>query len=347
MLKRLPVPLLVSALALIVLPPVLLALGLTMTSATEVVVYAIACMALNILVGHTGLVSFGHGAWFGLAAYAAALFQRNLMHDSFFGPTIAGVLIVGVLATALGFLILRRRGVYFSLLTLALSAMLYAVAFRWTELTGGENGLGGIARPRLAGYSFENTNGYYALVAVIGFAALVTLWRFHRSPLGSVLVAIRENEQRARFVGYPTNRYKLVAFVASAGLTGLAGVLLMFNNRMTSAEPISVAFSGELLAMVIIGGMRSFLGPAIGALFFVIFRDSLSRITEDWLLYFGLLFVAFVVFSPDGLVGLTERLTRRWRKHPVLEAAMANRQAGEVALPDFLKPERHARDAVL
>src|SRR3982074_2356687 len=124
MLNRLPIPLLIAALGLLVLPPVLLALGLTMTSATEVVTFALACMALNILVGHTGLVSFGHGAWFGLGAYAAALLQRNVMPDSFFGPTIAGVLIVAAVATAVGFLILRRRGVYFSLLTLALAALL-------------------------------------------------------------------------------------------------------------------------------------------------------------------------------------------------------------------------------
>ena len=145
---------------------------------------------------------------------------------------------------------------------------------------------------------------------------MLALWRFHRSPLGSVLVAIRENEQRARFIGYPTDRYKLAAFVVSAGLTGLAGMLLLFNNRMTSAEPISVAFSGELLAMVIIGGMRSFLGPALGALFFVIFRDSLSRVTENWLLYFGLLFVAFVVFSPDRAGRPVRAGHARWRRSP-------------------------------
>src|SRR5258705_6709447 len=135
MLKRPPIPLLIAALGLIALPPVLLALGLTMTSATEVVIFAVACMALNILVGYTGLVSFGHGAWFGLAAYAAALIQRNLMHDSFFGPTIAGVLIVGAVAAAFGFLILRRRGVYFSLLALARWARRVWVACRLTGRT--------------------------------------------------------------------------------------------------------------------------------------------------------------------------------------------------------------------
>ena len=335
------------AAALVALPFALEALGLGITSATEVVIFAMACMALNILVGHTGLVSFGHGAWFGLAAYAAAMAQRGAFQGSFLMPVAIGVGSVLLLSWVFGFLILRRRGVYFSLLTLALSAMLYAVAFRWTEVTGGENGLGGIVRPAVAGLSFESSAAFYALVAAIGFAALALLWRFHRSPVGTVLVAIRENEQRARFVGYPTNRYKLLAFVASAGLTGLAGALLTFNNRMTSAEPISVAFSGELLAMVIIGGMRSFLGPALGALFFVIFRDSLSRLTEDWLLYFGLTFVAFVVFSPDGLVGLYERATRRWRPKPVVDAAMASRQAGETTLPAFLAPERHVDGAIL
>jgi branched-chain amino acid transport system ATP-binding protein len=333
--------------ALVALPFALQAIGLGVTSATEVVMFAMACMALNILVGHTGLVSFGHGAWFGLAAYAAAIMQRQYFKDAFLVPLAVGLGCVLVLAWVFGFLILRRRGVYFSLLTLALSAMLYAVAFRWTDLTGGENGLGGIARPKLAGFSLENTIGFYVMVAAIGFLTLLALWRFHRSPLGSVLVAIRENEQRARFVGYPTDRYKLVAFVASATLTGLAGVLLLFNNRMTSAEPISVAFSGELLAMVIIGGMRSFLGPAIGALFFVIFRDSLSRVTEDWLLYFGVLFVAFVVFSPDGLVGLYQRATRRWQPKPVTDAAMAGRLAGEAELPASLRPEAHSERPIL
>ena len=331
-------PLIIAAIALVALPFVMMAIGLTVTSATEVVVFAIACMALNILVGHTGLVSFGHGAWFGLAAYAAGIVQRELVRGSFVIPVVAGVILVTIVAALFGALILRRRGVYFSLLTLALSAMLYTVAFRWTAVTGGEDGLGGITRPVVAGVNFDASPPYYALVAVIGFIIAVVLWRFHNSPVGSVLVAIRENEQRARFIGYPTNRYKLIAFTLSAALTGLAGCLLMFNNRMTSADPISVAFSGELLAMVVIGGMRSFLGPALGALFFVIFRDYLSSLTEDWLFVFGLLFVVFIVFSPNGLVGLYERATAPFRRQVVEDAAMAARRVGDEPLPMFLKP---------
>lgn len=330
--------LLIAAGCLVGLPFLLTSIGLGITSATEVVIFAIACMALNILVGHTGLVSFGHGAWFGLAAYAAGLLHRNLFPGDFVLPILIGLAVIALIAATFGYLILRRRGVYFSLLTLALTALLYTVAFRWSSVTGGEDGLGGITRPVAFGFSFESAANYYALVATIAFAVIFVLWRFHRSPAGHVLVAIRENEQRARFVGYATNRYKLLAFVMSATLTGLAGMLLLFNNRMTSADPISVAFSGELLAMVVIGGMRSFLGPALGALFFVIFRDYLSSVTENWLLYFGLLFVGFIIFSPSGLIGLYERVTAPLRKTVVEDAAMSSRKAGAVALPDFLKP---------
>jgi ABC-type branched-subunit amino acid transport system ATPase component/ABC-type branched-subunit amino acid transport system permease subunit len=339
--------LLIAAAALALLPSLMAALGLGVTSATEVVVFAIACMALNVLVGYTGLVSFGHGAWFGLGAYAAGILQRELLPGHFWLPLVIAVVLVAAIAAAFGALILRRRGVYFSLLTLALTAMLYTVAYRWTEVTGGEDGLGGILRPSFFGIDFEQASRFYVLVALIGFATVYALWRFHRSPVGTTLVAIRENEQRARFVGYATTLYKLAAFVVSASLTGLAGVLLLFNNRLTSGEVISVQFSGELLAMVVIGGMRSFLGPALGAFFFVIFRDNLSRVTEDWLFWFGLLFVAFIVFSPTGLVGVAERLLRPWRKVTIGAAAMAARRAGDVALPDFLKPAAHANPTVL
>jgi branched-chain amino acid transport system ATP-binding protein/branched-chain amino acid transport system permease protein len=329
-------PLLIAFVALVVLPFALFATGLTLTTATDVVVFAIACMGLNILVGHTGLVSFGHGAFFGLGAYAAALSQRHWFPGEIVIPALLAVASVALFAWLAGFLILRRRGVYFSLLTLALTAMLFAIAFRWTAVTGGESGLGDVVRPAVGVLDLRRPWIYYALVAVIGMLVAWLLWRFHRSPVGSVLVAIRENEQRARFIGYPTDRYKLIAFTVSAAITAVAGTLSVFNHRFASADPISVQFSGELLAMVVIGGMRSFLGPALGALFFILFREFLSIWTPHWLLFFGLLFVGFVVFSPTGLVGVAERLIAPFRKRIEEDAAMASRTITAAPLPKAL-----------
>jgi branched-chain amino acid transport system ATP-binding protein len=327
----------VAAIGLLVLPFALDLLGLPLKTATDVVIFAIAAMGLNILVGSTGLVSFGHGVWFGIGAFAAAILQRHYWPGGMLLPGIAALLIVGVGSAVAGLVILRRRGVYFSLLTLALTAMSFSIAYRWTELTGGESGFGGIERTPL----FEDTRRYYALVAVIALLACLALWRFLRSPIGTVLVAIRENEQRAGFIGYHTNRYKLVAFVASASLTALAGVLSTFNHRFASADPLNIAFSGELLAMVVIGGMRSFLGPALGALFYILFREFLSIYTANWLLVFGLLFVGFIVFSPNGLVGVAARLMAPFRpKAPDLDAAMSARrvEAPTPVPPEFIRP---------
>ncbi len=342
------VPLLVAAVGLLLLPFVMLLVGMTLTTATDVVIFAIACMGLNILVGHTGLVSFGHGAFFGLAGYAAALSQRHWFPGDIVVPVLFAIALVAVFAWLAGFLILRRRGVYFSLLTLALSAMLFAIAFRWTAVTGGESGLGGVVRPTVLGIDLARPWIYYALVAALALLAVYLLWRFHRSPVGHVLVAIRENEQRARFIGYPTDRYKLFAFTASAAITALAGTLAVFNHRFASAEPISVQFSGELLAMVVIGGMRSFLGPALGALFFILFREFLSIWTANWLLYFGLLFVGFIIFSPTGLVGVAERVFAPFRKREIESAAMAGREISKDApLPDALAARKAPEGPVL
>jgi len=331
------VTLIVAALTLIILPFALDFAGLPLRSSIDVVVFAIACMGLNILVGHTGLVSFGHGAWFGLAAYAAALSQRYWFPGTIAMPALFAIAFVAVSAALSGALILRRRGVYFSLLTLALTALLFAIAYRWTEFTGGESGLGGVTRATVLNVDLERDANYYWVVAAIGMAVCILLWRFHRAPVGSVLVAIRENEQRARFIGYPTNRYKLIGFVLSATVVAIAGTLSVFNHRFASAEPLAIAFSGELIAMVVIGGMRSFLGPALGALFFILFREFLSIWTPDWLFYFGLLFIGFIVFSPTGLVGVAGRLLAPFRAPAIEPAAMAGRRTAEVSpLPQAL-----------
>jgi ABC-type branched-subunit amino acid transport system ATPase component len=205
-------------------------------------------------------------------------------------------------------------------------------------LTGGENGLGGIERKAIMGLKLDDPWVFYGFVAVLALLVGTFMLRLMHSPFGKVLVAIRENEQRTRFIGYPIQRYKLVAFVISATVTGLAGGLFVLNHRIASAEMLSVQFSGELLAMVLIGGMRSFAGPIIGAIFFLLFREYLSQFTENWLLYFGLVFVGFVLLSPSGLVGIGQRLMRWIRPPLITAAAMSARKVPSVArpIPSFL-----------
>lgn len=334
-------PLVAVALALLLLPWVLQAAGLTWDEATVAVILGLAAMGLNLLVGTTGLVSFGHSAWFGIGGYAAALAQRLWFPGQMWLPLLFSLLFTAVLACIVGFLVLRRKGVYFSLLTLALCALTFAISFRWTALTGGEGGLGGIERGMLGPWDLEGHAAYYAVTAGIAFLAVAALWRVERSPFGHVLRAIRENEQRALFQGYATQHYKLLAFVLSACVTGLAGGLLIFLHHLAAAESTTVAFSGEMLAMVVIGGMRSFLGPALGALFFMLFREMFSILTPNWLLYFGLVFVGFIIFSPTGLTGIWARLRQRWWPPADEASAMSQRRIYEgLPLPEFLRPAR-------
>jgi len=330
--------LVVGALGLLVLPLAMYALGLSTNTATLIVTLAIAALGLNMLVGFTGLTSFGHSAWFGIGAYAAAIAQKHWFAGQIALPLLFALASVALLSTIVGFFILRRRGVYFALLTLALVALTYTIAFRWTELTGGEDGLGGLSRGGFAAVPMDNNEVYYAFVAVIAFGVLYGLLRVIRSPFGHVLVAIRENQQRATFQGYDVDRYRLAVFVLSAVVTGLAGALQGFLNYLVSAESVSVAFSGELLAMVVIGGMHTILGPALGVLFYTAFRELFSIWTQNWLLWFGLVFVGFVLFSPEGLTGIWARIRRKLRPPPEEAAAMSARRISEgVPLPPFLQ----------
>ena len=332
--------LLIGALALVVLPFALQAIGLTLDTAAVVVILAIAVTGLNLLVGFTGLVSFGHSVWFGLGGYAGALLQKHWFPGHIVLPFLGAMLFTGVLAALIGVLILRRRGVYFSLLTLALAALSYAIAFRWTSFTGGEGGLGGVERYSLGPWSLDHPVVFYLVTAVIAWLTLYGVQRVLQSPVGHVLVAIRENQQRAQFQGYDVDRYKLGVFVLSAVVTGMAGALLVFHHRLAAADATSVAFAGELLAMVVIGGMRNLLGPALGALFYSLFRELFSIWTDNWLLWFGILFVGFVLFSPDGLVGIWTKLRQRWRPPATEGAAMSRRRIVEgLPLPAFLQPQ--------
>ena len=196
-------------------------------------------------------------------------------------PLAGGVLFAALLGVVIGFLALRRRGVYFSLLTLAFTALTYYIVFRWTSFTGGENGLSGVRRLAPLGLDLDDQRLFYYFCAVIVFLTAWLVWRVVHAPLGTVLMAIRENEQRARFAGYPVLRYKLAAFVVSTVVVGLGGSLFAFLKLFVSADLVHVSFSGELLAMTVVGGMGSFLGPALGAAFYLMFREIVTSYTDE------------------------------------------------------------------
>ena len=333
-------PLWIGIAGLVLLPLLMPAIGLTVNTATVIVILAMAAVGLNLLVGYTGLHSFGHSMWFGIGAYAAALAQLNWFPNQILLPLLFAVAFVAVVAVVIGFLILRRRGVYFALLTLALVALSYTIAFRWTEVTGGEDGLGGLRRGSIGPFDLDDALTYYCLVAILGALVLLAMVRLLRSPFGHVLVAIRENQERATFQGYDIQRYKLISFVISAVITGFAGALSGFEHYLVSAETTSVALSGELLAMVVIGGMNNVLGPAIGVIFYIVFREMFSIWTSNWLFWFGLIFVAFVLYSPGGIVGIWSQIRQRFRPAPSVSAAMSRRKIYEgLPLPGFLRPE--------
>ena len=301
-------PLALLAAGLVLLPLLLRTIGLPWSSASEIAIFILVGLGFNLLIGYTGLVSFGHGMFFGLAAYGMALTQIHFMHGQLVLPLLSGVAVATFAGAVVGFFALRRRGVYFSLLTLAFTVLTFYTVFRWTALTGGENGLSGIDRGSLLGLDLGNQTVFYVAVAVVVFVSACGVWRLVNSPFGTVLQAIRENEQRASFVGYPVQRYKYVAFVLSALLVGIGGAMMALLKQFVSADLTHVNFSGEILAMSVIGGIGGFLGPAVGAVFYILFREILSEFTTAWQFWFGLLFMGFVLFSPSGLIGLGARI---------------------------------------
>jgi len=343
-------PLVLLALGLILLPWLVLAFGYTWAVATEIAIFALVGIGYNLLLGYAGLLSFGHGMFFGLAAYCAALTQIHWFGGSMLPALVVAVACSALLGLLVGFLALRRSGVYFSLVTLVFATLAFYIVYRWTGLTGSENGLPGLQRyARL-----DDARAYYYAVSIVVFVVAWLLWRVAQSPLGSVLVAIRENEQRARLLGYPVHRYRLAAFTVSAAVVGLGGALAAYLGRFVSADLVHVTVSGEIVAMAILGGMGNFLGPALGAFLYLMFRELVSGFTAAWPFWFALLFMALILHSPLGIVGLGERLLAPLRRSRTDAAAPArviphSRPVGESnpEVPVFLRAHAEAAGALL
>jgi len=279
--------------------------------ASRVVVLGLAAMGLNLLLGFTGMLSFGHAAYFGLGAYGAGLTLK------FLAPSTPLAILLGTLLGAaagalFGLLIVRRRGVYFAMVTIAFGQICYYIAYSWNSVTGGYDGLRGFDRQPLQLGSWlidienNDTLFYYFVVALFGLAvALMGL--LLRSPFGHSLLAIRENQRRARFLGLPVERHIWISFSISCLFTAFAGSLYALLNNFADPMALHYSLSGELVIMVVMGGMRAFWGPLIGAAVFVVVQDYISSMTVDWMAFVGLIFVLVVMFFPRGLLGMLAR----------------------------------------
>jgi branched-chain amino acid transport system permease protein len=304
------------------------AVGLYQYLALEIVIWMIFALAHNLLLGHGGMPSFGHGAYFGVGAYAFGLLQQRAGTE-LWGGLGGAVVCAAFVGAVVALFISHRRGIYYALLTIAFGQVMWFVAIKWHSVTGGEDGLLKIERPplRLAGLEWPlvSNESFYGFVLAVFALVLVGLWRLVHSPWGRVLRAIKQNETRAAFVGYPVWLYKWSAFVLSAALSGLAGALFAMAQNSAYPNVMSLHNSGFVVMMVLIGGgLVSFWGPVIGAAVFILARDLLGAYTEAWLLWYGLLFMAMVLFKPEGIAGAWQSWRQRRRAPPLAPVQVAN-----------------------
>jgi branched-chain amino acid transport system permease protein len=298
----LPAPLLVTVLILGTAPWWIGRVGLYPYLALEVIVWMIFALGYNLLLGYGGLPSFGHGAYFGVGAYAFGLAQLK-MGMGFWGALGFGILAAALAGAIVASFISHRRGIYYALLTIAFGQVFWFLAVKWHTLTGGEDGLLNIRRPAML--ATNEALIYFALGALAVVALL--LWRLVHSPFGRVLGAVKQNEARAAFAGHNTWLYKWWAFVISSAIAGLAGALFALAQQSAYPNVMSLNNSGFVVMMVLVGGgLVSFWGPLVGVTFFLLARDLLGAYTETWLLWFGLIFMAMVLFKPEGLMGFLQ-----------------------------------------
>lgn len=307
---RLPLMFGLAAIALLVAAPFGLP-AFAMTLLTELVILGLFAMSLDLMVGYTRLISFGHAAAYGLGAYASGYILLNsnipLPISILMAASITAFVAIGV-----GWVCTLARGVSFSMLTLAFAQLLYAIAFKWTSVTGGSDGLAGIPRrPGPFGVEvFSSKTGFYYLALGCLLGSYLICRAIVRSPFGAVLQGIRENEAKTISLGYNTRIYKIAIVAIAYGFGGLAGALYAPFAGFANTELLFWLLSGQVLIMVMIGGAGTLVGPILGAAFFLMLEHQLSSYTEAWALFFGIVFIVFVLFAPQGLWGLGSRLFR-------------------------------------
>ena len=274
--------------------------------ASRVLIFGLAAMGLNFLLGFTGVMSFGHAAYFGLGVYGAGLTLRYLSNST--PLAMLNGILLGTLGAALfGALIVRRKGVYFAMLTIAFGQICYYIAYSWNDFTGGYDGLRGFQRQPIGPIDIQDGLIFYYFVLAIFAVCLVAMALLLRSPFGRSLIAIRENQRRALFLGIPVELHVWLSFTISAFFTSVAGALYALLNNFADPSSLNYVISGDIVIMAVMGGMRSFWGPLIGAAVFVVLQDYISSMTVNWMSWIGLIFVIVVLFFPRGILGFIRR----------------------------------------
>jgi branched-chain amino acid transport system permease protein len=275
--------------------------------AVDLLVWGLFATAFDIMLGYTGLLSFGQAAFFGGGAYTAGLLAQRL-GVPYPLNVLAAALMAGLLALPLMGLAVRRRGIYFAMITLAFGQMVFYVINEWRSLTGGENGVQGIPRQALGGLNLSSSLAYYYAAFPLILLGLLLCWRIVRSPFGRVLLATRENDVRTETLGYAVSRFKLLAAVLSCALSGLAGGIWVINHGFVALDAVHWTTSGQVVIMVLLGGMGTRLGPLVGATLFLLLRDFLSTWTDAWGVVTGAIFIIVILVFRQGIVGTIEHL---------------------------------------
>ena len=275
----------------------------------EMMIYGLLAMSLDVLLGYTGLLSFMHNAYLGIGAYIVGLFLIHIAPSSMWLALLAGVVGTTLIAVPVGWVQVRTGGLAFALLTLAFGMMFFTVVWKWYDLTGGDDGLMGVPHPdvHLGGWVLGNTGDptvIYLLTLVIVLICLVITWRIIHSPFGAVLEAIRENEERASFVGINVRKYKLLGWTFACMLASISGGLYILYRGYIGPTSMHAFAGAGVLMMVLLGGMGTLWGPIVGAGIFILMQDYISTMTEHWELFVGLAVIFLVLFMPKGFVGL-------------------------------------------
>jgi branched-chain amino acid transport system permease protein len=280
-----------------------------LTLFTRIVIFALAASSLNLIMGYGGMMSFGHAAYLGIGGYAVGILAHEGIGSGFIQWPVA-LLASALFALVIGALSLRTRGVYFIMITLAFAQMAYYVATGLAPY-GGDDGLTIYKRSDFAGLiNVSNRVQFYYLCLFCLFGGVYLIWRIVNSRFGLVVQGLRSNEQRMQAIGFPAKRYRLVCFVIAGTLCGLAGALLANNTDFVSPAVMYWTRSGDLMVMVILGGMGSLFGPVLGAIVYLLLEEALSQVTEYWALIMGPLLLLIVLFGRGGIMGLLGRLSR-------------------------------------